>query len=573
MRSRVAIVVLLLVVAPVAVLSLLAGRALRDWETIFKRQMELSAGRLLQDATGGAVQALDAALQDTRSTLSDCLRRGGKVPEVQSVATRLARQQALIQRVYLFMNPWGFIYPEMGSDSELATLDPAERDVQVALAALASSLRLELATTRPAGQDLRMAIAGARYGFVALPGRQDLYVGVQVAELAWRQRLAEVAARLRNGGLAVAFEGKDWSVPAEGPGGAAPGGPAAAALVTGRLPAPFADVAVAVRLENPDDVRHSAALQVRFRGLGIFLLAGGILVGTAYLVWAAAEQVRLARARSDMVVGISHDLRTPIASMKLLTESLFFGRVADADRQRQFLGTILRECERVSRLVERVLYLVRFDQDALVYCRQCVDVPALVNEVVHGFADRLATASSGSGVKAGEAVRIEMEQGLASVHADRAALTQLVFNLLDNALKYGRPAAGSAAGHEAHGDAAAAWVVSILGEAVQCRRFMTRETEWVRLTVRDRGAGIAKHDLRRIFRRFYRASSASDLNVSGVGLGLAMCRHIARAHGGWITAQSVLGQGSTFSVYLPVWQGDGGGDRKRGIDRREEVGR
>jgi two-component system phosphate regulon sensor histidine kinase PhoR len=131
-------------------------------------------------------------------------------------------------------------------------------------------------------------------------------------------------------------------------------------------------------------------------------------------------------------------------------------------------------------------------------------------------------------------------------------LTQVLLNLLDNAVKYGRSADGAVD-------------VRVWVDAVAVRRWrVLPRRRWVRIAVRDAGPGLSRRDLRRVFRRFYRGAGAQALNVSGTGLGLAVCRHVVRAHGGWIGASSAPGQGSTFSVYLPARDQRTVGPDKRG---------
>ena len=257
-------------------------------------------------------------------------------------------------------------------------------------------------------------------------------------------------------------------------------------------------------------------------------------------------------------------MRTPVSSMRMLAESLEMGHVRDPDKQKQFLRTIVTECDRLSQLVERVLFFVRFGQDALVYSLRETDPAVLVESVVRSFAARFsgsaATAtdagprteadradkaggnatpgsSEGRVSAAGLTLRWRFAPDLPGVDVDEAAVTQLVLNLLDNAVKYS--CRGSAD------------IRVDVDRATRRRRPFGREKTWVIIMVRDHGIGIRRQELRRIFRKFYRGRGARRDHVSGVGLGLAMCRHIAVAHGGWIEAQSVPGEGSTFKVFLP----------------------
>ena len=102
----------------------------------------------------------------------------------------------------------------------------------------------------------------------------------------------------------------------------------------------------------------------------------------------SVAEVSKARIRSDFVIGVSHDLRTPISSMKMLAESLYLGHIPDQGKQKQFLATIARECERLSQMIERVLFFVRYDQEALVYHMKQIEPGGLVESAVRTFEAR-----------------------------------------------------------------------------------------------------------------------------------------------------------------------------------------
>ena len=265
---------------------------------------------------------------------------------------------------------------------------------------------------------------------------------------------------------------------------------------------------------------------------GVKLSCANIALSRAKI---AFEQA--AHRREEMVQDVAHDLRTPLASMRMLAESLANGNVR-AKEQPRFLNTIVSECDRLSRLIERVLYLVRYGQGALVYCQRDIDMGALVQRAV---AELKAYAGS---------LQLRVAPDLPDVRGDRAALDQVVLNLLDNAVKYGRKP------EDEQGERNQAQVkgrVEITIEPIERGRWSwSRRATWVRLSVRDFGMGIAPGEQRKIFHRFYRSARAHDRNVSGVGLGLALCRHVVHSHGGWIEVVSQIGEGTTFSVYLKV---------------------
>jgi signal transduction histidine kinase len=324
-------------------------------------------------------------------------------------------------------------------------------------------------------------------------------------------------------------------------------------LARGRLLPPFDFVTVTVALADPDAMRRAGELHARLYAWAILVMAAGIIAGVSLVLVEAAVAVKRARSRSDFVIGVSHDLRTPLASMKMLAESLHLRRVRNEDTRRQFLVTIVRECERLSQLIERVLFFVRFGQNALAYHMAPTDLGRLVESAIRLFEARYTEeaeqAAQGRQQKPGASppqVDLQMDQNLPEVLADDSAMTQVVLNLLDNAVKYSR---------QSMSRDSVPVNLSIHG-VTRRSRIYRQPRPWVSISVKDRGIGIGRRELRKVFRRFYRVPGAVRENVSGVGLGLALCRHVVEAHGGWIDVESTPGEGSVFSVYLPALTDD-----------------
>ena len=201
--------------------------------------------------------------------------------------------------------------------------------------------------------------------------------------------------------------------------------------------------------------------------------------------------------------------------MKMLAESLFLEHVPDQAKQKEFLGTIVRECERLRQLIERVLFLVRFGQDALVFRPQAVDPGELAASAVETFNAR----------QTGQDVVLEVANDLPRIKADRSAITQVILNLLDNAAKYGKRG-----GHV---------------------ELTVEKNQEIHIRVIDDGPGIAANHLPHLFTRFYRTEKGRSRSEGGTGLGLAIVKHIAQAHGGMVKVESRLRKGSTFLIRLP----------------------
>ena len=237
--------------------------------------------------------------------------------------------------------------------------------------------------------------------------------------------------------------------------------------------------------------------------------------GVVVTVRDITEERRLERARRDLVANVSHELKTPLAAIKGLLELLQGGRV-DVQHREEFLNLMGIESERLERLVEEQLQLARLDSGALPLERERFDLDALVDGVV---ASRLPLAEAqGVGLRA-------RNDAFVVVDADPARIEQILLILLDNALRH-TPAGGEI----------------VVGAH--------RTTTEARLDVADTGEGIRADEQPFVFDRFYRGDQSRE--GRSAGLGLAIARGLAKAHGGVIDLVSAPGVGSTFTLRLPV---------------------
>jgi two-component system phosphate regulon sensor histidine kinase PhoR len=236
---------------------------------------------------------------------------------------------------------------------------------------------------------------------------------------------------------------------------------------------------------------------------------------------------RAERARRDFVTNISHELRTPLASIKLLAETLAAGAVEDPATAGKFAVQIEREVDHLAQLVDELLDLSMIESGESTLKIEAVDPAAVVADL----AERIGPVAARREVAVRQLPQPADADGV-RVAADAARLGQALLNLAHNAVKYNRPG----------GEVRLGWERSAGG---------------VRFTVADDGVGISEAHQQRIFERFYkvdrsRAHESDDSTGGGsAGLGLAIVRHIAEAHGGSVGVHSVEGQGSTFWVELP----------------------
>jgi two-component system phosphate regulon sensor histidine kinase PhoR len=228
------------------------------------------------------------------------------------------------------------------------------------------------------------------------------------------------------------------------------------------------------------------------------------------------ELVSLERVRRDFVSNVSHELRTPLAAIKLMVETMI-AAADDADARAQFMPRVAAEVERIVQLVEDLLAMARSESGRLIMRKERFDLTDVAAAVVDTFSHRASTLDINLDLEAPEPVYVD---------ADRDRLAQVAVNLVDNALRH-TPAGGTVTVEVA------------------------RDGDWALLRVRDTGAGIAFADLGQIFDRFYVADRSRSRGQSGTGLGLSIARALAEAHGGSLSADSVLGRGATFTCRLP----------------------
>ena len=230
----------------------------------------------------------------------------------------------------------------------------------------------------------------------------------------------------------------------------------------------------------------------------------------------SGELENLERSRRDLVANVSHELKTPIAAIRAHLENLLDG-VEQPDPKT--LQVMLTQTERLSRLIEQLLELSRLESGELPLLREETPLAPLVTQVL----SEIEVARSDRGV----VVESALPTDLPPVDADRERVHQVLFNLVDNAVRF-TPSGGA---------------VTVSAQ---------RHNGSVEIRVADTGVGIPPEHLPRLFERFYRADPARSREDGGTGIGLAIARSVVEAHGGHIRAESELGEGSVFTFDLPV---------------------
>lgn len=257
----------------------------------------------------------------------------------------------------------------------------------------------------------------------------------------------------------------------------------------------------------------------RFLLLAMTVMAVFLIAGAYFIARAIRGDLAVARMQSDFVSAVSHEFRSPLTSIRQLSELLAFGRVPNEERRRVYYETLVRETTRLQRLVEALLNFGRMEAGARQYRFEPLDTAALVSRVAAEFEPQIAAS--------GRHIELDGRAGECTIDADPEAISVALRNLVDNALKYAPDCP----------KVEVAWRI---------------EDEHVAIRVRDRGPGIPDSEKRAIFRKFVRGSAAERANVKGSGVGLAMVRHIVAAHGGDVTLASEPGAGSEFTILLPL---------------------
>jgi two-component system, OmpR family, phosphate regulon sensor histidine kinase PhoR len=254
-------------------------------------------------------------------------------------------------------------------------------------------------------------------------------------------------------------------------------------------------------------------------GTLIVALVTTTIAGAIGVVAVLYREARVAKLQTDFVNKVSHDLRTPLTSIRMFVETLQLGRIQDPARQAEALEIIAEETGRLSSLINRLLDWARMESGRRTYELTRQPVAPIVDAALNAFEPQLLHAPAD--------VKREVAPGLPPVMADREALTEALLNVLNNAHKY--------TGLEKH--------ITVAAQP---------NGTGVVIEVTDNGPGIAAPDQKRIFDKFYRARDPLVRAIEGSGLGLAMVKHIVGAHHGKIAVQSELGKGATFTITLPA---------------------
>ncbi|MCH7879490.1 MAG: GHKL domain-containing protein, partial [candidate division Zixibacteria bacterium] len=232
-----------------------------------------------------------------------------------------------------------------------------------------------------------------------------------------------------------------------------------------------------------------------------------------------ARELELARLKSDFVSTVSHEFRSPLTSIRQLSEMLQSGRVKSEERRKHYYDVILEQSERLSLMVSNILDLARIDERRFHLNREYIRVEELLGTII-----------TRTGQLAGDEeapVRLCIKDPLPAIHIDPEAITHVMNNLIDNAIKYSC-------------------------ESTEVTVTAFHDDNDLVITVKDHGIGISKDETDRVFERFYRGGNELTRRVKGSGLGLSLVRELVGAHGGTVSVVSEVNKGSLFTLRLPL---------------------
>jgi signal transduction histidine kinase len=281
----------------------------------------------------------------------------------------------------------------------------------------------------------------------------------------------------------------------------------------------------ALYLLDAQEISRAASTLRLTLGSIVLTLVAAVFLGGWLMATDVRRQMLLAQQKTDFVSNVSHELKTPLTSIRMFADMLAEGRVADADRRTQYLRIIAAESARLTRLINNVLDFARLERGATSAVtaeeRRACDLVEIAQEVVDTCRPHLEDA--------GIHLSLQSEAQSLPLLGDRDALGQIILNLLSNAEKYG--------GGE---------VLLRLRREESARRVLAC------VDVLDRGSGIPVNQRGAIFEPFHRIHDSLASGISGSGLGLTLARRMAQAHGGNVTYAPREGGGSCFTLRLPL---------------------
>jgi len=291
-------------------------------------------------------------------------------------------------------------------------------------------------------------------------------------------------------------------------------------IATVPLPRPFESYEMRYLLasgEVPVGFRSFEVLTLATFTWAVIVLVLTIIVGVYYTLRYVFVETKTARLKSDFVSFISHELKTPLAAIRMFTETLLANRVADEEERTQCLRLIDRESDRLQGLIDKVLAYSKVEREQKVFQFRSCSMDDVVRDSVRLFHEHTKDRP--------RKVEVSSVQRVSYIQMDRAAMVELVLNLLSNAAKYSP-------------------------RTTKISLTIRETVDDIILEVIDRGVGIPRRDQKRVFEKFFRSNDYLSREIEGTGLGLAFSRYIAKVHNGELRVASQVNVGSVFTLQL-----------------------
>ncbi|MGA3284067.1 MAG: HAMP domain-containing sensor histidine kinase [Verrucomicrobiota bacterium] len=290
------------------------------------------------------------------------------------------------------------------------------------------------------------------------------------------------------------------------------------------LPEGFPGWKAELYFQGGDVFQKAADRQIAVYAWTGFLVILLILIAGGFATRAVRRQIRLNEMKNDFIATVSHELKTPLSSMRVLVDTLLEGNVRDEAQANEYLRLTVKENERLSRMIENFLTFSRMERNKVAFTMVDAKPAVIASDAIESVKTKFAAHNCH--------LAVEIADDLPEIQADHDAIVTVLVNLLDNACKY-----------------------TTDDKRVSLRIFP--DDGFVCFAVSDNGIGLARRHIRRIFDRFYQVDSSLARKAEGCGLGLSIVKFIVDAHKGKITVESKPGQGSTFTVRLPVGRRNG----------------
>ncbi len=290
-------------------------------------------------------------------------------------------------------------------------------------------------------------------------------------------------------------------------------------IAAGALGARFPDWSIQLFFRDSDVFKRAADEQIAvYTWTGVLFIVL-ILASGAVAARSLGHQVKLNKLKNDFIATVTHELKTPLASMRVLVDTLLEGNYRDQNQVTEYLQLVSRENERLSRLIDNFLTFSRMERNKQAFRMRQVSPVSIARAAAEAVKTKLGRGHC--------CFETQIPDQLPEIRADHDAMVTVLVNLLDNAYKYSY-------------------------DEKRIKLSVTADDGSIRFSVRDNGLGIPRRSLKKIFQRFYQVDRSLTRRAEGCGLGLSIAKFIVDAHQGTITVESRPGQGSTFTVTIPT---------------------